>query len=74
MILDEQKKELFVKWLEDHNASDFKCPVCTGDDFAVLDNIIYLQGNNSAYPNVGVICTNCKHTLLFNVSEAELIK
>lgn len=74
MTLDEQKKLLFVNWLEDHDAIDFKCAACGRDDFAVLDEVVYLSGATSSYPNVGIICTNCKYTLLFNVSKMDLLK
>ena len=71
MTLTEEKKQKFVTWLEDKTAISFKCAICTSDDWAVLDEIVYLHTSKPVeYPNVGLICQCCKHTVLFNATES----
>ena len=73
MKLTPEKKQQFIEWLKSIglNVDAFKCPVCTGNDFAILDNIVFLPtGTESAYPNVGLICTTCKNTSLFDATDS----
>lgn len=75
MTLTEQKKQKFVDWLENKTAINFKCAICTSDDWAVLDEVVYLEANPGTflatrYPNVALICQCCKHTVLFNATES----
>ena len=76
MKLTTEKKQQFVDWLKSIgvNVDIFKCQVCAEDDFAVLDDIVFLPtGTTSAYPNVGLICTTCNHVNLFNVSGTKIL-
>ena len=76
MKLNEQKKQKFVDWLESvlkrQCIDGFKCAICQSNDWAVLDEIVILKAieGGRAYPNVGIMCTQCKHTVLFNATDS----
>ena len=77
MKLTPEKKKQFVDWLHDQgvNVDAFKCPVCAGHDFGVLDDIVYLTTiTRLAYSNVGMICTRCSHVNLFNAVKSGIVK
>ena len=73
MKLTEEKKQQFVDWLKSTgvNVDILKCQVCAGNEFGVLNDIVLLPtGTESAYANVGLICTTCKNITLFEATES----
>ena len=73
MKLTEAKKQQFVDWLKSIglNVDIYRCQICAGDNFGVLDDIVFLPtGTMSAYPNVGLICTTCKNVSLFEATDS----
>lgn len=52
----------------------FKYIVCTGNDFGILDDVVFLRAKGvSSYPNVGLICAKCYHVNLFNAAKSGIM-
>lgn len=68
--LTRTQKQSFVEWLQQNNASDIGCTVCSCDRMTILDDILLMQD----YPFVGVMCTGCRHTMLFNAVDTGVIE
>ena len=71
MNLTLEKKQQFSEWLNSVTTYTIKCNVCNGEDFGILDNVVFLRARGvSSYPNVGLICTTCQHIILFDATKS----
>ena len=81
MTLSKEKSEEIIKKIEDalnkkRGTTDFKCPVCTNNQFSLaggftnhflMDNM----GGNLVFggpflPTIPIVCTNCGNTFFLN--------
>lgn len=68
--LTRTQKESFIQWLQQHDAADVECSVCKCDKMTILDDIQHMQD----YPYIGVMCTRCRHTMLFNAVDTGVLE
>ena len=68
-------REAAVRWLGVHWVrSKRNCPICTGTDWGVGDDVVWLMTKQgSRYPSIVVSCNTCGHMLLFSAAKMNLL-
>ncbi|MEK6891882.1 MAG: hypothetical protein AABX25_01730 [Nanoarchaeota archaeon] len=81
MVLSKEKVEEIIKKIDESikrktGQTNLKCPVCTNDNFTVVDgftndSLIDTIGGNiilggRVLPSIPIVCTNCGNTFFLN--------